>query len=372
MQVSDYQEVCDLVVDDLKDNPNIKSVYLAGSQWLPGISDLDIIVVFNDQIKDGFDFQSPWNLSKKAKYIFSHKYAIYNEKSFFNINYLVPTEQNLRLLFGKDISFRDPEKELSERDYKLLNAILVFDLLINKLLFNFKYLNYTKIDVRNLLNTIYSLVYSLLMIEMAGGKKIESDFVLRIDQLRMNWFENNSTDNLEELISLYHQSNDLILEIVVELNNIVKKQFQLIDNDILFKNRKYNISFKENWDNELFLKEFKKGYIFLKKPFSDKGIESFKFVLPYYLSYFLVTYANYEGLFSEWIKKGLTGYQYQDYFSISKGVKKHIMAVNDFTKDSIDNNGVFKLPFPYGLLINKRTLISIIGEKYLSFLRIIK
>jgi len=43
---TDYQDVVKLAVKDLVGNKDIASIYLMGKNWQPGISDMDIIVVY--------------------------------------------------------------------------------------------------------------------------------------------------------------------------------------------------------------------------------------------------------------------------------------------------------------------------------------
>src|SRR3989344_4661375 len=78
----DYEEVCRQIVADVKRQENIASVYLTGGQWLPGISDLDIIIVYDPSILVKNIIKLPWELSKEAKSIFIHRYENYNLNSF--------------------------------------------------------------------------------------------------------------------------------------------------------------------------------------------------------------------------------------------------------------------------------------------------
>ena len=369
LKEKDYWEVCDLVVKSLKDNPNIKSIYLAGGKWVPGISDLDILIVYHQKIKNRVNILSPWNLSKNARYIFCHNYGSYNEKSFRNIFYIIPPT-SLKLLWGKTIPVHNPKNELSRENYQFLNAILIFDILINKLLFFPSHLKSSKINVRALIGKIYSLKYTLEMLRYVGSYTIETDFPERISKLRKIWFNRSRKENLSELLSLYRESNDIVLEIVSKLSAFAQNQ-NLPMRNIIFKNRKYYIVFKSNWTKERFLNNFFQGYIYIKKPFSNRIIENFKLVLPLPLSYFLMAYANYQGPLSTWIKKSITNFQ-KIVVPINRGIQKHIQTTNDFVQSSIDHNGLFKIPFPYGYLVKKQKLLSYLGEKLILFLRTIK
>ena len=365
MQVSDYKGTCDLIVDKLKNNTDIKSIYLSSGTWIPGISDLDIIIIYHKNRK-GISIPNFEEISEKAKYVLLHSFWKLDEESFKNLEYLVPGA-SLKLLHGKDILIRNSKNELLEKEYQFLHAVVIFDFLINKLLLFPRYLKYTKLDIRKTLGEVYSLVYTLDMLNLINAQTIDTDFPKRIRQLRKTWFINNQEENLKELMVLLEDSIDLILEIVIRLDDFVKKH-NLPTNRSVFKNRKYHITFDKDWTKEKFKSNFFKGYIFIKRPFSDRILENFKLVLPESLSYFLMAYANQKGPLNDWIRKSLNNYQD---IPINKGVYQHIKVVNDSVQTSIELEFT-RIPFSYGYLHKKQTLISRLGEKLILFLRIIK
>jgi len=365
MQVSDYKEVCDLIVDKLKNNTDIKSIYLSSGVWIPGISDLDIIIIYHKN-REGISIPSFREISEKAKYVLIHSFWELDEESFKNLEYLVPGV-SLKLLYGKDILTRSSKNELLEKERRFLYAIVIFDFLINKLLLFPRYLKYAKLDVRRVLGEVYSLVYTLDMLNSINAQTIDTDFPERIRQLRKTWFINNQEENLQELIVLLNDSIDLISEIVIKLDDFIKEH-DLPTNRFVFKNRKYYIAFDKNWTKEKFKSNFFKGYVFIKRPFSDRILENFKLVLPESLSYFLMAYSNQKGPLSDWIRKSLS--DYQD-IPTDKGVYQHIKIINDSAQASI-KLGFARIPFSYGYLHKKQTLISRLGEKSILFLRTIK
>ena len=361
-----------MAVASFKNNPNIQAAYSDSGEWVPGISDVDITIVYNNRIENRVAVQSPWSLSEKAKYLFLHTYGSYNEESFRHFYYLSPDKVNLRLLYGKDVPILNPRKELSLKDYKFLNAMLIFDFLVQKLLFYPRQLMVKKQDARRLLGEIHSITYTLTMMEAITGEQMGRDFSIKIKRLRKNWFNEGREKNLRELASLLKEGVDLILDIVIQLNDFIKSQSLPADSRIILKNRRYYIIFDEEWSKEKFLQSFFKGYLVLKNPYSKRAVENFKLVLPPHLSYFLMAYANYHGPLSDWIKGGLLNYKKSENFFIPDGMEKHIVSTNNFVRADIKNNGLFRISFPYGLLTGKRTMTSKIGERLILFLRSIK
>lgn len=371
-QKTDYEEACNLAAASFKNNPDIKAAYLEGGEWVPGISDVDLTVVYNDRMENRVAVKSPWSLSEKAKYLFLHTYGSYNEESFRNFYYLVPDKINLRLIYGKAVPILNAREELSPKDYKFLNAILIFDFLVQKLLFYPLNLMVKKQDARRLLGEIHSITYTLGMTEDLIGEQMGGDFSIKIKQLRKNWFGENQEENLKKLASLLEEGVDLVLDIVVKLNDFIKSQSLPADSRIVFQNRRYYVIFDEKWSKEKFLQNFFRGHLILKNPYSKRTVENFKLVLPSHLSYFLMAYSNYDGPLSNWIGGGLLNYKKLGNLFVPTGMKKHIISTNNLVQADAENKGLFRIPFSYGLLTGRRTITSRIGEKIILFLRSIK
>jgi len=368
LKESDYQELSDLVVEKLKNIPAVKSIYLLGGSWMPGISDLDITIVRKTIKKGEQGIPSPWALSHKSKYIFIHNFWELDEESFRNLKYFTH-DTPPKLLWGKDISIRNPQSELSDKEYQFLEIMIIFDFLINKLLFFPRYLKQTQLNIRQVLGEVYSLIYTLEVLDLTGLQTIETDFPEKIKKLRETWFDNNQEENIKELMILLEQSIDLILEVVVRLDNFVKEH-NLPTSNLIFKNRKYYLTFDKDWTKDKFISNFFKGHIAIKRPFSNRVLENFKIVLPQSLSYFFMVYANQEGLVSDWIRKSLTGLQKMD-IPVNQGIYQHIKVINDSAKASIKYR-FDRIPFPYGLLIHSQTLLSRLGDILILSLRKIK
>lgn len=368
MPESDYQEVCQLVVDKLKNKPGIRSIYLSSGSWIPGISDVDIIIVCNQGLKGKIDIISLRNLSEKTKYLFLHGSWILKENTFKRINYLTPG-LSLKLLWGEEISIDNPQKDLSQEDNQLLYAGLIFDYLINKLLLFPRFFKKTELNTRQLLGEIYSLTYTLQIFELIAPGAIQTDFSQRIIQLRQTWFNNPQEENLRELTSLLEESIDLILELTAKLADFIAKK-NLPMSTLVFNNRKYYIVFSQHWTKKEFIDNFEKGYIAFKRPFSNVILENFKLTLPSPLSYFLIAYASQAGLLSAWIRNNLNNYQQTDLL-INQGIISHVKIINDSAAEN-KKHGFGRIPFPYGSLVGSRTFLNFLGDELILFLRRIK
>lgn len=368
----EYWEVCRLVLRELKKNPDINSVYLAGSRWVPGISDLDIIVVYKNKlpkIKSGV----PRKISEKVDYLFTHNYGSYDIKSFENIFYIIPDNTDFKLLYGKDLKIHFPEQELDKENFNFLYAILIFDLLINRLLFFLDYSFAKKTMVRNALCQIYSLTYTLEMIEQILNRQIEKDFKKRIAYLRNNWFNNRLEDNLDNLLDLEKQSIQIILRIIKYLDEFISNYFNLKNSEIYFRNYKFEIKFDKQWKDKI-ISTYKNGSLILTNPLNGRKKINYKFILPESFSYFLLAYSQHNGLLNDWIKRGLKN---KNNLKIAKekiplGISRHIFVLNALVRKDKEYQGLLKIPFSYGLILGKRTLASKLGETFLKFKRFFK
>jgi len=371
LSIADYKECCELAVRDFRKNNAAVSMYVMGGKWCPGISDLDIVAVYKNGTKPK-PLKSPWSLSEKAKFIFTHRHLSFDEKSFTDFYYIYPkSTSNLRLLWGKDIILKSPEEELSEKENKFLLSFIVFDVLVNKLLLFPRRARDSKIDVRQMIGELYSLFYTFEILKNITRQEIGTEFIVRIKNLRKNWFIRDFSENLKELSYLYEAGANLVLETVTVLNEFLVSQEIWGYDGIVFRNKKYHIAFSKNWNKEKFFATFHNGHVNITVPVIKKNIENFKLLLPQSFSYFFLAYANVDGGFSERVKNALN--KIERILFDSRGIKRHVAAVNNVFEASQKSNGLYKMPFSYGFTTKKRNfLINKLMEISVSSIRLFK
>jgi ubiquinone/menaquinone biosynthesis C-methylase UbiE len=184
-----YEEVKRKFVEKLSEYHGVKSVYQMGSVSAPGISDIDFIVVINDEFS-GHSFMQILNdfysLPDNEKYVIKHPVSAFvTEELFLKITWLHPTFKLIKL-WGRQILPGEPEQAPP-----LIQLINLTDLFLMEFPIEFlEELNSGKISVRNHLMRMKSLSLSAKIIEMNGFALPEklSAFIAKAVGLFNNWF----------------------------------------------------------------------------------------------------------------------------------------------------------------------------------------
>lgn len=363
-----YQRCCDRAVAEAKKNESVVALYLLGGKWCPGVSDMDILVVYKDE--NAVPLISPWELSPEAAKIFTHRYVTFNEKNFKNLYYLYPqTTTNIRCLYGKNILIEDPSDYLHKDTISVLLAFNMVDVLVNKILlfpsYKIAFQKKSLINMRKIIGEIYSLTYTFQLLKEITGKSIGEEFVRNMRNLRDIWFDDDLENNVEKLYSLLNEGIMLSLDVVHIFDEFLKGKNISKNHSFVFKNQKYLINFVSDWSRDRYLELFYKNYINITLPY--RNIESFYITLPKSFGYFFASYASGDGQFSAGMLKSLIGHKNRSFVS-DQGAVKHIQVMNDVFKSAVRNNDLYKMSFSYGVTVNaKRTLSNIVARIILFF-----
>lgn len=356
----DYEACVELVRKDALDNPTVSSVYLMGGDWCPGISDLDILVVYKDGLTP-LPLRNPWSLSEKARFIFTHRYLSFDQSSAEYFHFLYPKETaSLRNIVGAELEFlKVPD---GERQWIL--AFILFDTLVNKLLF-FSRFKKPPHNIRQLIGSLYSLVYTVWIVHEVSGVDIDQGFGERIQRLRQDWFVLGESSAERELMTLLDQGILLVSRAVTELDSFVSRQNPKNMRQLKFSNDKFSVMFVESWTHKQFLEEFSQSLIWDFKKLGRK-VESFRLLLPASCSIFFQAYAEGEGEFSRIMRQHLSGVMERIKMESLRG---HVRAVNMAYESSLASGGLFKIPYSYGFFSGKRNFRSKLFWRCCSFLR---
>lgn len=368
MSRADYEEVCQSAVDDLKGCPDVVSLYLCGDQWLPGISDIDAIVVIREPRP--IKIRAPWGLSEKARFVFMHKYGLLDVENFKNALYLLKlSPEKNRFLFGPEIAIRDPFKELPEQEYQSLQMAFVFDYLVNKMLLIPRYLKEPVLNVRHILAEIYSVTHALDMMREATGCAVADGFYRGVKELRGHWFDRPVEHNLDALVGYLTGMPATLQQIVSALDVYTREHFPLdgLPNRVVFRNEKYYLEFISDW-SEKFPASFNRT-VRLTNPFSGRDIFNMRFSLPSSLLFYLYALMGSVGSLSDNLVRAVS---FKVEVPMNRAVQRHSCYLNRLLTDIKENGAPLSPVFPYGFFFIKRTRASRTGGYLLRFLRLLK
>ncbi len=208
----DYQDVIDRQVGRLKKVEGLKAIYQIGGINTPGISDIDFLVVFEENVKLSKNFVT--EISSEDRYLFTHnlfgttvKFLEQLEQFTFFGKYI--------LLSGDDLKPMHYQLELAQE--KQLKKQIAFEYLIKAYISICIEKCYSTIKLRNLFLYAKALLIDLSFFEIESGKLAE--VLNEIIQVRENWFKKKpSLSELSNLVEEYYNS------LLGQLNILLKSE----------------------------------------------------------------------------------------------------------------------------------------------------
>jgi hypothetical protein len=180
--LSDYEDAVDTVVRRIIDQPGVLSVYQVGSINTPGISDIDLLVVFKDGINCFFDPLK--RISRLERYLFTHSLYGASETHFCRA-LSFPFFHDYHHLWGQKLHFR--KKELPKREIDALEVQTALEYLMKAFISLTVELTYKIVKVRGLLLHTKALLYDLEFLGVFSGELY--DLTHKIVSWRDDWFE---------------------------------------------------------------------------------------------------------------------------------------------------------------------------------------
>ena len=198
---TEYDNLKDKIVLKFKNLPNIESIYQMGSVKEPGISDLDIICVFNDDSNCNINIRS--EISDEEKEILTHSlFGI--EKRYFKqaLNYNLVS--NLNLLHGKGLDTISTVNKNIERQIALEYMLRMY-LSLSEQTF------YGLVKLRSFLLLGKAIKFDLDLLNVTEGKLF--DLVNKVFSCRSIFFTATpSQEVLEELIFSFQNELEAFLQ----------------------------------------------------------------------------------------------------------------------------------------------------------------
>lgn len=177
---ADYHEAINNQVDYLSQSEGVLSVYQIGGLSTPGISDIDLVVVF----KDNFIFNENPRVanSEIGNYLFTH--GLYGtSKTYFKECLKFTFFHNFRHLYGLELNLDNPTEITSQQELKEQIALeFLFKMYVNLAVQK----SYNTIKLRSLFLHIKALPYDFEFLNIKP--KLLLELVNEGIELRNNWF----------------------------------------------------------------------------------------------------------------------------------------------------------------------------------------
>lgn len=180
--LSRYELAIERMIGKLRQQDGVISIFQVGNINSPGISDIDMLVVFEDATECSLNPLE--DLSKIERYLFSHSlYGI--SRTHFCEAQCYTFFHNYNLLWGEELPVT--EGDLSSEDIQSLKTQTALEYLIKMFINSTIEHTYGIVRVRGLLVLVKALSYDLEFLNVSSGRLF--DLVQTIINWRNNWFE---------------------------------------------------------------------------------------------------------------------------------------------------------------------------------------
>ncbi|UCE75379.1 MAG: hypothetical protein JSV56_06680 [Methanomassiliicoccales archaeon] len=311
LDMKSYKSSIDEFISMASKINNLKAIYRAGSISVPGISDIDLFVVFENNAQKVNTINLK-NLSPATQQVVGHDIGYLRKEIFEKFDLFLFVHEPLEFLYGVKIEYQNINKI---EDKSLIKSIMIFEWLIHKTLHLQRYQYEKKIPVRILLNKLWSFIYTLRLMEEVTSNKFGEDYIKDISGLRTNWFNLKDSMRNDDLIRLLDSAVDLSYLTVQNLANIINgnpkwledhningiKSDKFMTNNlrdtIVYRSPSFILIFTDRqWDDKTVYDIYASTYSRFKIP---------SIVLPRVLFPFLLYLTEVKGFLSNKIKNGL-------------------------------------------------------------------
>lgn len=208
-----YTEVTNKLIDKLRPNKSIVSVYTIGHVGNPGISDIDMLIIAKDNCLLSENYRA--EMSLQEKYLFLHQPIACSESGFSKAQ-IFSFFHNYNLVHGEDIRVNS---DLNANDINILKKQTALEFLLKMYMQLYIQKKYKILRVRDLLLHGKALIYDLEFLNITSGNLFS--LVQTVIEWRNKWFietpsEHEIIEWFENLLSELHlqfTKNSLFREI---------------------------------------------------------------------------------------------------------------------------------------------------------------
>lgn len=294
--LEDYKEAVSFIIKKYSKINGLISIYNWGGKFTPGISDLDIIFVFDKSKVSAMPFFKRifYILNGKYRYIARHPFFYIDAGSFENIGYIYP-DAEFKLIYGKNIKI----KKISSKDAYFSRIALMSDVIVRHYPRDFLEQTIIKIiNARDMLLRLNSMKYTLTTIELITKDKNKelANKLGQIEYLRKNWFKVN---NFDLLASLNEDAIKIGMDIAENFKNF------LVDNNLVKISSGNKVGYSGARNKTLFIKNWNKEKALSEMSKLVRNKQKYCSILPIEFAPQQIEYSKHKGLISNYTKNNL-------------------------------------------------------------------
>jgi len=216
VNLSYYENARNEIINYFLEDKSLESIYEFGTVKAPGVSDIDIMLIFKTNPLDinRYDFKE---INKRVYSLVENGNVIKMGKNTFScLDYI--DNFNLKLIKGKDIKQNIIPNNLK----KLREIISICDWLPERIKRIEMILSKSNINISNILCLLHSITYSLKNVEILTNKIHLADKLIdQISALRTEWYELNCPE--EMLIDTCELAIEVGLDAIYKLTDLLIK-----------------------------------------------------------------------------------------------------------------------------------------------------
>ncbi len=295
-----YDSAADKFVEKYSAHKDVLGIFLFGQVSVPGVSDLDFMVVMKDRLSEKFDQSySIATFDDDLRYIYNETQPfMVTEKVFKDFWKIFPT-YHLNQVFGEKLTQNKPDKN----EKKLYNSLILIEICQNfyPVLF-LKQLASEKFNVRYSLLVLNAFKFPLNLFMQTFDIKVDKWIELNQDvvTLREGWFGATDQERYQNMMDILQRAAQISTDLLDKLDGCIKKEFWDIDQEKLKK-----INGKIAFGDKIYVPEFNSRTVVEKivDEFNQTGKWRSYLPLTFYLP--ILKYSCENGLVGAHIKKKL-------------------------------------------------------------------
>jgi hypothetical protein len=298
-ELEDYSIATERFIEKYSKHPDVVSIYQFGQVSVPGISDLDFIVVLKDPLSHSFDADySVSTFSPELRYLYNDTQPFLMNEGIFKEFWKIFPTSDLTLVYGRKIE----QIPASDNEKDVYNLLILVDVCnyFYPLLF-VKQLASNTLNVRFCLLVLNSFKFPLRLCMDLTGQVVDGwvKFIEKVESLRKSWFLNDLSHNLNALNSLLSEASSVSLGLIGTLDTFMREHYWC-------GNSTNQERVAGTYGACHFTGLFDKDAVLHKILDRFNKTKTWRSYLPTTLLYPLTLFAHEEGVVSNHIKKKLT------------------------------------------------------------------